>query len=299
MGIFAKYTKFDMDINRKIESTGPHKKHPLRTSRRFRLSFINDNTFNEIWTIKMSQKKVVALVALLIVAFGSTIAMLIVFTPIKTFLPGYLKQSQRQENIVNSMRVDSMMTQLRITQSYADNLRRILTDSPGSETGDNNAENLQSNLDSLIPSSDAEKDFVKQYDKDNRYNVTILSTITPEGISLQNPLPRGSLATASSADGEIKVMAPDKSPVLSVLPGTVIDTYYSTNRQNTVIIQHSDGLTSKYSGVPTLFVTNGSKVEKGTPIGLMTVRQGSETLPLTFELWNKGTKLNPLDYIRW
>ncbi|MCM1505059.1 MAG: M23 family metallopeptidase [Muribaculum sp.] len=290
-----------MDLTHKNDSSRQNKKHPLRTARRFRLSFINDNTFNEIWTIRMSQKKVVALAALLIVAFGSTIAMLIVFTPIKTFLPGYLKQSQRQENIVNSMRVDSMMTQLRITQSYTDNLRRILKDDPASETDLNSVENLPASLDSLTPSSDAEKEFVKQYDKENRYNVNILSSITPEGLSLHNPVPQGTLATSSdnTGYGELRIIAPDKSPVLSALGGTVIDTYYSPTRQNTVIVQHSDGLISKYTGMPTVFVSVGSKVEKGSPLGLMTVKQGHVTLPLTFELWNKGTKLNPLDYIQW
>ena len=36
-------------------------------------------------------------------------ATLIVFTPLRTLLPGYLKQEERQENTVNVFRVDSLL----------------------------------------------------------------------------------------------------------------------------------------------------------------------------------------------
>lgn len=89
---------------------GQRARHRLRTHRRFRLSFINENTFNEVWTIGMSQRKVIASIALIFVALGCMAATLIVFTPLRTLLPGYLKQEERQKNTVNVFRVDSLLS---------------------------------------------------------------------------------------------------------------------------------------------------------------------------------------------
>ena len=275
------------------------KKHPLRTRRRFRLSFINENTFNEIWTLKLSQRKVVALTVLLIVALGSTIAMLIVFTPLKTLLPGYLKQSQRQENIVNSMRVDSLMTQMRISQAYNDNFRKILAGDTSSELSGETAENAPQSIDSLISASEAERKFVKQYDSDNKYNVTILSSIATDGLSLRNPLPSGSASSVQPKNLELHVNAPDKSTVTAMHQGLVIDTYYTPELDNVVIIQNQEGFVSKYSGITALFVEEGSKVSAGSALGLIKHRDGTAAKPLVLEIWNKGTKLNPADYIQW
>ncbi len=278
--------------------SSPRKKTPLRTRRRFRLSFINENTFNEIWTIKLTQRKVVALTLLLIVAFGSMIAMLIAFTPLRTLLPGYLKQSQRQEYVVNSMRVDSMLTQLRITEAYASNLKNILLDSVLYDKGNAHTENNVA-LDSLHPASESERQFVMQYDKSNRYNVNVPSAIAPDGLSLHNPLPSGSISSYPRKNTEIRLNAPDKSPVMSMHSGTIISAYHSSSDGNTITVQHSDGLTSTYSGLATLFADKGMKVASGQSLGLMARNPKGESNPLTIELWYKGEQLDPLDFLQW
>ncbi|MDE5895512.1 MAG: hypothetical protein K2H00_05715, partial [Muribaculum intestinale] len=105
---------------------GQRARHRLRTHRRFRLSFINENTFNEVWTIGMSQRKVIASIALIFVALGCMAATLIVFTPLRTLLPGYLKQEERQKNTVNVFRVDSLLKAGRETSEYLATLKSIL-----------------------------------------------------------------------------------------------------------------------------------------------------------------------------
>ena len=50
---------------------------------------------------------------------------------------------------------------------------------------------------------------------------------------------------------------------------------------------------SKYSGINETFVSKGDKVTTGQRIGLSNKNKQS----FSFELWHKGTQLNPLDYI--
>lgn len=275
------------------------KKHPLRTRRRFRLSFINENTFNEIWTIRLSQRKVFALVTLLIVALGSMIATLIVFTPLKTLLPGYLKQSQRQEYIVSSMRVDSMITQLRVIDAYADNFKKILLDSIEVKPTTAMTENTSALLDSMTPQSESERQFIKQYDASNRYNVNMLSSIGAEGLSLHNPVSTATIATQQHSSDGLALITPNNAPVLAMHEGTIVDAYHTPGGGNTVVIQHPDGLLSKYSGISSTFVEKGTKVASGTTIGIMSSTKKQPSTLLTIEIWNKGTKLNPQDYLQW
>ena len=102
-------------------------KHSFKTKSRFRLSFINENRFNEVWTIKFTRTEIVIATLLLVSALSCLVATIIVLSPIRTLLPGYLKEGQRQENIVNSMRIDSLATQVNINNAYITNLEALLT----------------------------------------------------------------------------------------------------------------------------------------------------------------------------
>lgn len=289
---------YEMSIMSDTAQKGSDKKiYPLRTRRRFRLSFINENTFNEVWTVKLSLRKVVALVALLIAALASMVATIIVFTPLRTLLPGYLKQSQRQENIVNSMRIDSLATQLNIIDAYYGNFKSILADSALRTAAGSVSENTM-NPDSLIPASESELKFLKRYEESNRYNVDVLSSTATDGIFLHNPLPSG-IARTSADNFSVELIVPSRSPILAVSGGSVIDMYNTYGKGWTIVIQHTNGLLSKYEGLSRTFVSTGSKVDSGASIGLIEQAGEKNGGILTFEIWHKGTMLNPCEFLHW
>lgn len=275
------------------------RKHSFKTKSRFRLSFINENRFNEVWTIKFTHTEIVITSLLLIAAISCLVATIIVLSPIRTLLPGYLKEGQRQENIVNSMRIDSMSTRVSINNAYISNLRSLID--LQADTAIAAAATTQytpMSPDSLLPASENEKLFVRQFEEEERFNLNVLSPIAAEGISFFPPVSHATeLPGHEQPKTSIRLTSPPSSTVCAVYAGTVIDSYPTRGNRNTIIIQHPNGFVSKYSGVHTPFASTGDKVEKGSVIGITSPRDSGQETGITFELWNKGAALNPREYI--
>ncbi len=280
------------------ESIKKHK-HSLKTKSRFRLSFINENRFNEVWTIKFTRTEIVIATLLLVSALSCLVATIILLSPIRTLLPGYLKEDQRQENIVNSMKIDSLTTRVNINNAYISNLESIFASTADSVIADVvPAQNAPLSPDSLLPASENERQFVRRFEEEERFNLNVLSPIAADGISFYPPVSNAAeIQTESPSTFSITLAAPPESTISAIYAGTVIDSYTTLKGGNTIIIQHPNGFVSKYSGVKAPFVEQGDKVEKGSVIGVTSPKDPSAESSVTFELWNKGAALNPREYI--
>jgi hypothetical protein len=97
-----------------------------RLRNRYRLVVMNDDTYEEVVTFKLSRLSVyIALCTIFVVLVGLTVA-LIVFTPLKYYIPGYGSQAERREMANLKIRADSLEANLRNKQVYWDNIRNVL-----------------------------------------------------------------------------------------------------------------------------------------------------------------------------
>jgi hypothetical protein len=98
-----------------------------RLRNRYRLVIMNDDTYEEVATFKLNRLSVyIAMSTMFIVLVGLTVA-LIVFTPLKYYIPGYGSQAERREMMNMKVRVDSLEQQLRYRDAYWDNVKKVLT----------------------------------------------------------------------------------------------------------------------------------------------------------------------------
>jgi hypothetical protein len=97
-----------------------------RLRNRYRLVVMNDDTYEEVVTFKLSRLSVyIVLCTMFVVLVGLTVA-LIVFTPLKYYIPGYGSQAERREMANLKIRADSLEAQVRYRQAYWDNVRNVL-----------------------------------------------------------------------------------------------------------------------------------------------------------------------------
>ena len=97
-----------------------------RLQNRYRLVVMNDDTDEEVVTFKLNRLSVyIALCTIFVVLVGLTVA-LIVFTPLKYYIPGYGSQAERREMANLKIRADSLEANLRNKQVYWDNIRNVL-----------------------------------------------------------------------------------------------------------------------------------------------------------------------------
>ena len=97
-----------------------------RLRNRYRLVVMNEDTFEEVVTFKLSRLSVyITLSTLFVVLVGLTVA-LIAFTPLKLYIPGFgdAKQATEFQNL--KLRADSIEQSLILKQQYIDNVQKIL-----------------------------------------------------------------------------------------------------------------------------------------------------------------------------
>jgi hypothetical protein len=98
-----------------------------RLRNRYRLVIMNDDTYEEVVTFKLSRLSVyIALCTIFVVLVGLTVA-LIVFTPLKYYIPGYGSASDRREMITLKLKADSLEQQVLYKDKYLDNLKNVLS----------------------------------------------------------------------------------------------------------------------------------------------------------------------------
>ena len=97
-----------------------------RLRNRYRLVVMNDDTYEEVVTFKLSRLSVyIGLSTIFVVLIGLTVA-LIVFTPLKYYIPGYDDLKVGREYRQMKYRVDSLEREVDYQARYIDNFKKVL-----------------------------------------------------------------------------------------------------------------------------------------------------------------------------
>ena len=241
----------------------------------------------EVWSFRLSQLS--AFVTLAVFAFFliAVTAFIIIKTPIRNYLPGYLDVEVRKEIMQNALRADSLE---RMMEIQFDSIRQI--------------DSLASNdINYEIPRSKEETRFVKDYEEEEKYNLSVLTDpgkVPTEGVFFYKPV-NGVVTSHYETDVHhygVDLAAAPKESVLATLDGTVIYTGFDPNHGNVIQIQHKNGFISVYKHNELLLKEVGDHVVAGEAIALVGNTGELSTGPhLHFELWYKGNPVNPEEYI--
>ncbi|MBK6633859.1 MAG: hypothetical protein IPG38_05695 [Chitinophagaceae bacterium] len=100
-----------------------------RLRNRYRLVVMNEDTYEEVVKFKLSRLSVYVFLSTVFVVLVGLIIALLVFTPLKYYLPGtgYGNAKQIREYKMLKFRTDSIEQDLQYKQKYYDDLQKILT----------------------------------------------------------------------------------------------------------------------------------------------------------------------------
>lgn len=116
------------------------------------------------------------------------------------------------------------------------------------------------------------------------------------------PLKKGSFTvSAYYGDGRghkgVDLAANKGTAIYAVAAGTVVYSGYDGDYGYNVVIEHSNGLRTRYAHASTLKVSKGAKVEQGDFIAQVGSTGYSTGNHLHFEVLVNGTRVNPISYI--
>lgn len=269
---------------------------------KYKLSFINENTLEEVWSFRLSLFSAFVTLTVYAISLITITALIIIMTPIRNYLPGYLDVEVRKEIMENALRADSLERMIQIQDLYLRNVTQIMSGEIELDSIRRIDSLAQTDVDYQIPRSEAEQAYVKDFEQDEKYNLTVLDVNASHSNTFFFYKPvNGMVSSRYQADIRhfgIDIAAKPNESVLATLDGTVVYAGYDPNEGNVIQLQHKNGFISIYKHNETLLKEPGQSVVAGEAIALVgnsgVLSTGSH---LHFELWLEGKPVNPEDYI--
>jgi murein DD-endopeptidase MepM/ murein hydrolase activator NlpD len=270
---------------------------------KYRVVLLNEDTFEEVGNMRLTRLNLIALVGVLLFLLVAITYILIAFTSIREWIPGYPDAAMRQHIRSNAMKVDSLEKEQSVRDLYFDNLNRIISgEAPelymNDTTGmvDADAINFRrSNNDSLLR---------RQVEADEQFRLSILDDAQGSrnltDMHFFTPVKGIITGVFSPADGHfgVDLVAEPDEVVKAALDGTVTMSTWTLETGYVIQIQHDYELMTSYKHNASLFKSVGEKVAAGDAIAIVGNSGELTTGPhLHFELWHDGVPLDPTDYI--
>lgn len=268
---------------------------------KYRLVVLNDDTFEERFSLKLSRLNVFVLGGVFSIVLIGITAVIIAFTAIKEYIPGYASSKLKADAIKLTFDADSLKQKLAILENYTKALKPILTGTISSEEIDSlQVKARQITIDeSELDASKEDSLFREKIDRETRF--AILNTDKSNvKIVFFAPL-KGTISQdfeATSKHFAIDIVAETGSPVKAVADGTVIFSGWSAETGYVLLLKHDNDYISVYKHNGNLLKQQGDFVKSGEVIASVGSTGELSTGPhLHFELWKGGYAMNPTNFI--
>lgn len=277
----------------------------------YRLVIMNNETFEEIGSYRLSLLNVYIALSTIIVVVALVVVSLIAFTPLRKYIPGYADVNQSQEVYELIQEMEKLEKQLNAQRNYTDNFRRVLVGDVQTEE-----EVTKADLDSSGQSANATEVLPSQIDEQLRREVQMqeIGVIAQSGRTTNlsaSGVPLEQMFFTAPVNGEISseympdkkhygvdILAPKNTAIKAVMDGYVFLADWTLETGNTVGIQHANNVISFYKHNSVLLKKAGSYVRAGEAVAIIgntgTLSDGPH---LHFELWYRGSSVDPTEYI--
>jgi murein DD-endopeptidase MepM/ murein hydrolase activator NlpD len=278
------------------------KKFARKLLHKYRLVVLNEDTFEERFAIKLTRLNVFVIVSLLTILLIIGTTMLIAYTSLREYIPGYSSTSLKKRATELNYKTDSLQGVLVANEKYLESIKRVLT-------GDVSA--IEINKDSIIKA--AEQDIThedltpspedlrlrEKVDKEDKYS--LFESATSKVNFVLFPPANGSISEGYNINKKhfaVDIVVAKDTPIKATADGTVIFAEWTTQTGYVIIIDHGNGLISTYKHNASLTKSQGDLVKSGEVIALSGNTGELTTGPhLHFELWNDGYPIDPTTFI--
>ena len=242
-----------------------------KITNKFRLVILNEDTFQERFSIKLSRLNVFVLGGFFSVILVAITTVFIAYTPIREYIPGYSSTKLKKDASNLVYEADSLKNRLEILSNYTKSLISVLTGKqPVSETNiDSLKKDAVTNFftikkldatkkDSIFREKIESKDRFPLFDKAvNKINIVFFAPITG------NITQRFNVKNRHFA---LDIVAKKGTPVKATADGTVIFSEWTAETGYVIIVDHISGFISVYKHNGTLLKQQGDFVKSGEVI---------------------------------
>lgn len=269
---------------------------------KYRLVILNEDTFEERFAIKLTRLNVFVLMSISAIFLIAATTVLIAFTPLREYIPGYSSTSLKKKATQLSYKTDSLQQVIAINTQYFESIKRVLK-------GDVNT--VDFNKDSIIEAAELDVNSIdlnpskedsllrEKIDKEDKYN--LFESATSKVNFVLFPPVNGTISEGYNVKDKhfaVDIVVAKDAPVKATADGTVILSEWTTQTGYVIILDHGDGLISVYKHNASLTKEQGELVKAGEVIAISGNTGELTTGPhLHFELWSNGYPIDSTTFI--
>ena len=275
-----------------------------RLKYKYKLSIQNETSYEEVFSMKLSQLHVLMALSMLAVILVSLTILLIAFTGLKEFIPGFPDGNMRHIITENALRVDSLEFELQKRDRFLKSVQLVLRGEDDEEM-ENQRDSARVNYDTIQFSiSAAEHEFRAEIEEKERFNLTVSQHKNANDGYFHFFPPVTGIDTRSVDEKAghygTDLVAKTNAKVVAIWDGVVVFTDWTVKTGYVIQVQHANNLVSIYKHNSTLLKKQGDYVRAGEMIAVVGNTGEETTGPhLHFELWKAGTPLNPEQFIQF
>ncbi|OUS02392.1 peptidase M23 [Flavobacteriales bacterium 33_180_T64] len=278
------------------------KKFTKKLLHKYRLVILNEDTFEERFAIKLTRLNVFVIVALSSILLVVGTILLISFTSLREYIPGYSSTALKKQATELNYKTDSLQQVISMNERYYSSIKSVLTGDVSTVVFNRDslikAENLDANGINLNPSKE-DSLLREKVDKEDKYN--LFETAISASNFVLFPPANGTISEDYNIKDKhyaIDIVVAKDTPVKATADGTVIFAEWTTETGYVAIIEHRNDLISVYKHNASLTKQQGDLVKAGEVIAIAGNTGALTTGPhLHFELWSKGYPINPNNFI--
>jgi murein DD-endopeptidase MepM/ murein hydrolase activator NlpD len=282
------------------------KKQPKKIKKKlldkYRMVILNENTFEERLSLKLTRLNVFVIVTFSSIFLIVFTILFIAYSPLKEYIPGYSSTALKKRATELSFKTDSLQQVLAMNSRYLGSIKKVLKGDVTSEelNRDSIAEATKLEITEVDLNPIREDSLLREkVDKEDKYNLFESATSVTNFVLF--PPVTGVISEAYSLKEKhyaIDIVVAKDTPIKATADGTVVFAEWTASTGYVIILEHSYGLISIYKHNATLTKRQGDLVKAGEVIATSGNTGELSTGPhLHFELWSDGYPINPTNFI--
>jgi murein DD-endopeptidase MepM/ murein hydrolase activator NlpD len=283
------------------------KKKQGKLKHKYRLSIYNDESLKQLWHIRLSKVEASVLLISVFAIVITLVVVMIAFTPLRGFIPGYPNNNTRREIIQNALRADSLELMMYKWELHLVNINRIVS-------GEDPIP-IESSLADSMPHgrmrirSHSKEDSLLRLEVEREVQFRVSESEFPNKQSEVQPLEtmhffapvKGAITdrfNVLKGHFAVDIVTTPNAVVSSTLGGTVVMAAWTSETGYVIQVQHRNNVISIYKHNAKLLKKTGEAVKAGEAIAIVGNSGELTTGPhLHFELWYNGYPVDPEKYI--
>lgn len=266
---------------------------------KYRLVILNDNTFEEKISFNLTRLNVFVLFGFSAIALIALTTLLIAFTPLREYIPGYSSTKLKRQAKTLTEKADSLQLALLVNEKQLNSIRKIMLGNVlPMEEKDSVKTNSEKEKFVSIPTTVEDSLLREEVAREDKYS--LFENQAKQNMVLFPPV-KGTISETFNSEEKhyaVDIVVAEGTPVKSVADGIVIFAEWTVETGYVIIIEHSNELLSVYKHNSLLNKEQGDLVKSGEVIAFSGSTGELTTGPhLHFELWSDGHPLDPINFI--